>query len=78
MSSIHSAFRAKGVSREAAQAARDNRIVELERQVKALDALRTDVSELKAIIQGIADRDTNSGVYVQWLRERAAARGEKK
>lgn len=77
--STHPAFVAKGVSRDAANARRDNRIIELEHAVHALDSLRSEVASLKEIIQGIADLNKNTGQYVEWLRERAAARqGAKK
>ncbi len=72
--STHPAFVAKGVSRDAANARRDNRIIELEHAVHALDSLRSEVAELREVIKGIADMNKNSGQYVAWLLERAAKR----
>ncbi len=62
--STHPAFVAKGVSRDAANARRDNRIIELEHAV----------AELREAIKGIADMNKNSSQYVAWLLERAAKR----
>jgi hypothetical protein len=45
-------------------------------QTSAITDLSKQVAALTAIINGIADREKNTGQYLEFLRARAAARGK--
>jgi len=68
--SIHPAFKARGLSNEAAQAARDNEVKDLRREIHELACRVTEMEKVRALVTALIEKDANTKRYVEWLKEK--------